>query len=154
LGTARESFGTRLALRRTMPPRRSRQGTQLHVGVVSKNPDTLDGLQSYLRGAGVATSGTRRIAQSGKLCRVSSALIFFPDDFEWDAVVAALENCRRQRPSMLPVLVTQHPRRFEALAWPGDGALPLVVPKPAWGFTILDAIRTRLDGRQQEEEEE
>lgn len=128
-----------------MPSRRARRGSALHVGVVSHNPETLDGLQAYLRGAGVVTTGTLQIEQSPKLCRVNSALVFFPDDFDWDSVVTALRECRRLKPQMLPVLVTQHPQRFEALVWPGEGALPLVVPKPAWGFTILDAIRARLD---------
>lgn len=128
-----------------MPSRRARRGSELHVGVISQNPETLDGLQAYLRDAGVVTTGTLQIEQSSKLCRVNSALVFFPDDFEWDAVVSALRECRRLKPQTLPVLVTQYPQRFEALVWPGEGALPLVVAKPAWGFTILDAIRARLD---------
>ena len=46
---------------------------------------------------------------------------------------------------VLKDLVTKEPKRFESLPT-GDGAVvPLVVPKPIWGWTILDAIRARLD---------
>jgi hypothetical protein len=81
----------------------------------------------------------------------ASAVVVFPDDFEWEAVVPALTACLRSSPQALPVIVTNTPERFESFVWPDDAAVPFVIPKPAWGWTILDAIRSHLttlaDGR-------
>jgi len=123
------------------PPVRS----ALHVAIVSKNPETLDGLEAYLQRAGVATVGTREIERSREVARSASSVVVFPDDFEWDAVLLALTTCLRTNPNALPVIVTNAPQRFESVAWPDGGIIPLVVPKPAWGWTILDAIRGHLD---------
>ncbi|HEX7669860.1 MAG TPA: hypothetical protein VF395_09765 [Polyangiaceae bacterium] len=117
----------------------------LHVAIVSKNSETLEGLGSYLRGAGVVTSSTRAIARAAELGAGASALVLFPDDYTWDGAVAALAECRSRNPRAPLVLVTRTPQRFEALARPGDEAFTVVVPKPAWTWTILDAIRAHLD---------
>jgi hypothetical protein len=117
------------------------EGRGFKVAIVSKNPETLDGLEAYLRGAGMDTSSAKMIEHSARIGSGVSALVIFPDDFDWEAVVPALAACFRSNPRALPVIVTSSPQRFEALAWPDDSAIPLVVPKPAWGFTILDLIR-------------
>ena len=123
-----------------------------HVTIVANNPETLDGLATYLGEAGVIVCGTRRI----ELCLeivppASSAVVFFPDDFPSSALIAALAAMRRNRPTALVVLVTSAPRRFENLARDGHPA-SLVLAKPAWGWTLLDAIRGRLDGGSSESE--
>lgn len=124
-----------------------RRAASLHVTIVSTNPETLDGLETYLRRAGLTTSGTRSVeGLADRSSPLSSVVVVFPDDFRPDAVVAALLALRTQRPKTLPVLVTKEPRRFETLPMRGAGGLePLVIPKPVWGWTILDAIRARLD---------
>jgi DNA-binding NtrC family response regulator len=123
----------------------------LHVAIVSKNAETLEGLEAYLRGAGVLTSSTRAIARAAELGASASALVLFPDDYTWDGAVAALTKCRTQNPRAPLVLVTRTPQRFEALAGPDDGALTVVVPKPAWSWTILDAIRAHIDDEPERE---
>ena len=120
---------------------RPNQRRRLHVAIVSRNPETLDGLEMYLQSAGMTTTGTSQIEHSAQIGAGTAAVVVFPDDFDWDAVVPALAACLRTNPRALPVVVTNAPQRFEALTWPGDGAIPLLVPKPAWGWTILDAIR-------------
>ena len=118
---------------------------RLRVAIISKNPETLDGLEGYLQNAGLTTSTTRRIERFPESGGRSSAVVVFPDDFHWDAVLAALAESRRRNPRILQVIVTAHPQRFEALAWSeDDDAAPLLVPKPAWGWTILDAVLGRL----------
>jgi len=124
----------------------SRRGRPLHVTIVSDNPETTDGLEFYLRRAGVTTTGTRHIEKASEMTPpASSAVVLFPDDFRSEAVTSALASLRTQRPSALPVLVTKEPKQFELLPSSDGGLLPLVVPKPVWGWTILDAIRARLD---------
>jgi hypothetical protein len=116
----------------------------LHVAIVSKNPETLDGLEAYLRRAGVTTSGTPDIGRSAQIGVGVSAVVVFPDDFEWKEVTSALAVLARKNPRALPVVVTNAPQRFEAMSVPEGSALPLLVPRPAWGWTILDAIRAHL----------
>ncbi|HEY6559171.1 MAG TPA: hypothetical protein VI072_17930 [Polyangiaceae bacterium] len=123
-----------------------RRRRSLHVTIVSDNPETLDGLESYLRRAGVMTNGTRHLEKLTEVIPpVSAVVILFPDDFYFDLVLSALETLRLQRPTILPVLITSEPKRFEALPAVDSGFAPLVVPKPVWGCTILDAVRARLE---------
>jgi hypothetical protein len=113
------------------------------VTIVSTNPETLDGLQSYLRGAGVAAKGTRSLADCAKLAfEGSRAVVLFPDDYRWEKVVTTLADLAALRPPALPVLVTAHPQRFHDLTVPGQ---VIIMPRPVWGWTILDAIRAQLD---------
>ncbi|WP_394846849.1 hypothetical protein LZC95_05210 [Pendulispora brunnea] len=119
----------------------------LHVTIVSDNPETRDGLERYLRAAGIEVRSTAQLADASKLVPVRvAALVLFPDDFATDAVLASLAELRSRRPRMLPVLVTREPKPFQALPFLAGRAAPLIVPKPAWGSTILDAIRAHLDG--------
>lgn len=123
-----------------------------HVTIVANNPETLDGLATYLAEAGVTVRGTRRIDLCLEMVLpASSAVVLFPDDFPSSAMAEALGALRRHRPTTLVVLVTGDPRRFER---PGRDGRPasLVLPKPAWGWTLLDAIRARLDGGSSESE--
>jgi hypothetical protein len=123
------------------------RAAKLHVAIVSRNPETLDGLEAYLQQAGVSTSTTRQIERSAQIGSGVSALVLFPDDFEWDGVVQALILCSSSNPRALPVIVTNAPQRFENLHWPKNTTIPLVVPRPAWGWKILDAIRAHSSGR-------
>ncbi len=126
-----------------MQSRKPRTGPQ-QVAIVSANPETLDGLQSYLRGAGVAARGTRRLEECCDLTApLTVAVVLFPDDFPCDSVMTILAEICARRPSILRVLVTGHPKVFEPLV---EG-LPnvLIVPRPVWGWAILDAIRAHVD---------
>jgi hypothetical protein len=119
---------------------------RLHLTIVTGNPETLDGLELYVRRAGASTNGTRRIGELVEMTpEIASAVVLFPDDFEWDAVVSGLTQLRTERPKVLPVVVTSDARRFELLPVMQGGIPPLVIPKPVWGWTILDSIRARLD---------
>jgi hypothetical protein len=115
------------------------------VAIVADNPKTLDGLEAYLRRAGLTTSGTTRIEKMPAMTPPASVVVLFPDDFAPEDVSSALAILRSRRPKTLAVLVTKEPRRFESLPSGESDVVPLVVPKPVWGWTILDAIRARLD---------
>lgn len=122
------------------------RGQPRHVTIVSGNPETLDGLESYLQRAGVTTSATRYLTKSLEMTPPAYAVVLiFPDDFGSEAVTDALANLRTQRPAALPVLVTND-AKWRALRPSSDGARsPLVLSKPTWGWSILDAIRARSD---------
>ena len=114
--------------------------------IVSRNPETLDGLQTYLQGANVDAQCAQTVdGVSEGIAPASRALLFFPDDFPDDAVDSALEEMRSRHPRLLTILVTATPKRFERHK---TDALrpPIIITKPVWGWTILDAIHGRLEG--------
>jgi hypothetical protein len=117
-----------------------------YVRVVADNPQTIERLHSYFTRAGVPSSATRELGAVSSVPLAATAVVLFPDDFEPSDVNAILLALRRARPKLLIVLVTGAPQYFGvALAPDGRSVLPLVLPKPAFGWTILDAIRARTD---------
>lgn len=122
---------------------RSTRGRSQGVTIVSANPETVDGLESYLRGVGMTARGSRRLESCARLVTPSTAaVILFPDDYAFELVVSTLADLAARRTTALRLLVTGQPARFERLA---ASRKVVVVPRPAWGWTILDAIRAHLD---------
>ncbi|HYQ42166.1 MAG TPA: hypothetical protein VER11_09360 [Polyangiaceae bacterium] len=124
----------------------SRQRPTVHVTIVAASAETLDGLQTYLSLAGLGARGTRRLGDFGRA--PCAAVVLFPDEFSAKDVLRELGRLRREQPSVLPLLVTREPRRYvDAIAVKGAGLAPIVIPKPAWGWTILDAIRLAVEAQ-------
>jgi hypothetical protein len=115
----------------------------IYVSIVSNNPETLDGLQAYLGEAGVPSHCTRALEKFDVVApQCATATVIFPDDFPEEDVVKLVQDLRRARPRLLALLVTRQPQRFLAVPTPDGRSLPLVVlPKPSFGWDILDAIR-------------
>jgi hypothetical protein len=125
---------------------RERSSAPIRVSIVSANDETLDGLQAYLRRAGLDAKGSREVDSGASTDPPPGAVVFFPDEFSIERVVDAVKRLHSKRPRAIVVLVTREPQRFEK-AFEGVGGVfqPLVVAKPAWGWTILDAICGRLE---------
>jgi hypothetical protein len=120
----------------------TRDAPQVDVAIVCANVETLDGLQAYLCGAGVRAKSFRKIDDCvGSAPESVLAFIVFPDDYPWESVLAALATLSEKRPHVLPVLVTSQPARFEGLV---DREHVVLVPRPAWGWTIAEAIRSHV----------
>ena len=121
----------------------------LFVTIVSNHEKTIRELETYLRGAGVAANGTRAVERVLEMTPPSStAVVLFPDEYLHTGVRSALDALHRERPEILVVIVTNEPRRFERRSrTTAQDALPLVIPKPAWAWTILDAVRARIDSQ-------
>jgi hypothetical protein len=122
-------------------------GATSSVVLVSRTKGTLDGLSSYLAQAGFVTRVARRIEGTAETARGASAIVLFPDDFDRKAVLTALTECRRRLPTALQILVTSSPEGFRSLEAPVAGPTPVLVAKPAWGWTILDAILAESNRR-------
>lgn len=121
----------------------------MRVVIVSDNSETLDGLQEYLQRAGIAAHGTRHLVGS-RIEPSMEAVVVFPDDFGTSDVIALVVRLVRARERIRCLLVTRDPRGLQALlASTGidDACLArtIVIAKPAWGWTILDGLRTRLE---------
>jgi len=122
-----------------------RSPTSLHVSIVSSNPETVNGLRAYLRSAGVPSHGARALRDLALVAPAwASAIVLFPDDFPDDEVTALLDALRAARPRLLSLLVTRAPQRFRAVVG-ADALPPVVLPKPSFGWDILDAIRAHIE---------
>jgi hypothetical protein len=123
-------------------PKTSRAGAS-HVLVVADNRETLDGLQAYLQRAGVSARGSSQLDGPAWEHPTIHAVVLFPDDFEEGDVMQAAVRLALARPNVLRVLVTREPRRFGLLLKASEATPPpVILPKPAWGWTILEVIRT------------
>ena len=118
--------------------------SRVQVTIVATSAETLDGLQGYLTRAGLNARASRSMV--GADADPCSVVVLFPDDFATDDVLQELLRIRQERPNVLVVVVTNKPQRYAAsVELDGKGQVPLVLPRPAWGFSILDAIRDLLD---------
>jgi hypothetical protein len=115
----------------------------MYVTIVSNNPETLDALQTYLNGVGVPSHCTRAAHDLTMVApERATATVIFPDDFDETVVLRLVAELRRKRPRLLTLLVTRVPNRFRPVV--SDDVRsppPIVLPKPSFGWDILDAIR-------------
>ena len=107
------------------------------VLIVSANPQTRDDLRSYLSGVGLAAESVpdleAAVASAGS-CR---SVVIFPDEFGLSEARETIEALRELRPGTRLVVVTATGTAFGRRA---DASL-VILPKPAFSWTILDAVR-------------
>lgn len=109
--------------------------------IVADSAVTLDGLALYFDRNGIATQ-TLHVAEVREVSPTSRSVVLFPDDFDATAVLGFVVSLRRARPGVLLVVVTRECRRFEtALAPYAHAAAPVVLPRPSFGWSIVDVIR-------------
>jgi hypothetical protein len=112
------------------------------VTVIADNLQTIDGLKVYLSRAGLSLQSTRDLRDCGLVPPAASAVVIFPDEYDVHDAVASIALLRATRPQLLILIVTCAPQYFRSLEAPADQSLPaMVLPKPAFGWTLLDAIR-------------
>lgn len=116
------------------------------VVVVSENAETVDGLQTYFVGVGISARSARSLGAALSLPESTTAVVVFPDDFRAVEVVESLLALRKKCPRLLLLLVTGEPRRYsEALAVRQGASSLLILPKPVFGWAIVDAIRSHAE---------
>jgi hypothetical protein len=111
------------------------------VMVVSRRAETRAALAKYLEDSGVDVAGLDR-AEVGRVPPRVAAVVFFPDEFSERRALDFSEAMRRVRPGALLIVVTREPLRLGALlAREQPAVAPIVLPKPSFSWSILDAIR-------------
>jgi hypothetical protein len=125
-----------------MPKRRTeRAEPKPSALIVSDDDDTLLRLRDYLVRAGVETEATRRLgdAWGGS---ASQSIVLLPDDFDSGEVTGGLGQLLLRTPSPFVIIVTAGPGSYEPLIESlGNPSSVVIVPKPVWGWTILDLLR-------------
>jgi hypothetical protein len=109
--------------------------------IVARRRETLDDLTAYLEGRGIATQALGAADPLLVEWR-SRTVILFPDDFECGAVLGFIRSLRASRPRVLVLVVTRDRRPLHgALAADGRSVAPIVLARPPFGWSIVDAIR-------------
>lgn len=119
-------------------PRRNR----FLVSIVSANPETRDGLQTYLVDAGISSQSVNLLSDAELVAPEGvRAAVIFPDDFDLGEVATLVRKLRRASPPLLSILVTREPSRVASATAPNGEARVVILPRPSFGWDILDAIR-------------
>jgi DNA-binding response OmpR family regulator len=110
----------------------------MHVAVLARDPETLDGLTDYLRAAGARVLSRHDL----QLAERADVLVFFGDDFdssssdhfvrEW--VSAPARRC-------ILVLVTSNGPLADRVRFDKRA---VVLRRPVWGWVLLAAIQSAL----------
>jgi hypothetical protein len=113
-----------------------------HALIVSRNALTAKGLSRYFGDHGVVSTVTDEL--DGTLAHDPfTAVVMFPDEFPGETAAASVGTLARRFSRAWIVVVTRHTARFEAiLAEIGAGVIDrsLVLPRPVWGWTLLDHV--------------
>jgi hypothetical protein len=113
--------------------------------VISDSPETLDGLTAYFNRAGVSCESRRVANPLAGLPAATRALVVFPDDFPSHQIASFLAVVGARRPELTLVIVTRNAAAYVGLrASNGRPLNATVLPKPAFGWAILDVIRAAL----------
>lgn len=109
--------------------------------VVCDDDDVLIRLRDYLVRAGVETQATRRLADAwGR--PADECIVLLPDDFNAGEVTDGLVQVLSRTSSPFLIVVTAGPRLYEPLIESlGNRGSVVILPKPIWGWTILDLLR-------------
>ena len=71
--------------------------------------------------------------------------MLFPDDFQTGAALATARTVLERVPKAVLLLVTSNALRYTELEPTfHSNERMVIVPRPAWGWTILDGIKSRL----------
>ncbi|AKV02687.1 hypothetical protein AKJ09_09350 [Labilithrix luteola] len=112
--------------------------------ICAANAETLDGLEAYLSKVGMRVKGRRRLEDClDEASDAAFALVLFPDDFAWRSVEAVVAELAARCKDTLLIVVTSRLKDFERFARAHENVA--VVPRPVWGWTILDAIRAHAE---------
>lgn len=127
-------------------PEASASERRERIGVVASRRETRDGLARYLRETGFQADELTAL-DARDLDDDARALVVFPDDFELRAVRRFVQALRSARPRVLIVVVTRAAVVLERVLAPEDDTTtPVILPRPPFGWSIVDVLRGHLSG--------
>lgn len=122
-----------------MAPRSSAEN--LRVTVVGDHAQTIEGLRRYLSAAGLEARATRSLSEGTANPTASDVLVIFPDEFRTEEVLETIEALQKGYPELKLLLITSTPQHYQTSRLMDAAQSLILLPKPAFGWSILDAIR-------------
>jgi hypothetical protein len=124
------------------------------VTIVSNNNQTIDGVESYLTLFGARVSIATSLEDVPIEGAHTNALILFADDFARGDALATFERLQFAAPGMLLVVVTDSVQMYSASASrKGTRENLVVLQRPAWGWMLIDALRSGARSRRSQRTE-
>ncbi|HEY5955804.1 MAG TPA: hypothetical protein VIV60_04590 [Polyangiaceae bacterium] len=114
------------------------------VTIIGDNSKTVEGLEQYLGAAGLRPRSMRQLPEAIDETELGDVVVLFPDEFETALVLSAVETMQKHYPRLRLLLVTSTPRTYESRFAVESAPNPIVLPKPAFGWSIVDAIRSEV----------
>jgi hypothetical protein len=115
------------------------------IGIIAKNDRTVTELLHYFAQVGASAKRLPELARWKSHPEESAGLqafVIFPDDFEASLITETLTWIAEQAPRLLQLVVTRQPQRFlPTTIGPAPPPHRFVLPRPSFGWLILDAIR-------------
>jgi hypothetical protein len=116
------------------------------VVIIAKSRETIDSLQEYFGRTGVVSHAVRSFDGLKAAAPSGTTVVLFPDEFDAEIVRQSISSLRSSTPASLIIIVTGSPQRLGASLDPDPRSRqPVVLPKPAFGWAILDAVRDQAD---------
>jgi hypothetical protein len=112
----------------------------VELTLVSGSRETLDGVEQYLARAGARLATALRLEDAPQKAHGARVVVLFADDYPEDAVRRVVDELSAE----LIVIVTAD---VDAWTTAGRPSRVVVLQRPAWGWMLLDAIRTGLSER-------
>ena len=125
-----------------IPEARDREPTPATL-VVCDDDGTLLRLREYLTKAGFSFRGARKLADAWRQARSCASMVLMADDFDTGEVVAGMLGMLARPPKPFVVIVTSARRQLEPIALLEQPGSVVIIPRPAWGWTIVDLLRGR-----------
>lgn len=130
---------------RTAKSRKPKRSRTLSITLVTADGRMLAELSRYLQTAGVFVRPVPILGGTLQVPRYDDAIVVFADEFasrEMLALVGALSADDR---SPLLVLVTSNLARYAELGVAEPRKRVVILPRPAWGWSIVDAVRACVE---------
>ncbi len=118
--------------------------------VLSTNAEILDGLVPYLRVAGMNVVGLTAVGDTQT--RVTHAFVVFADDFAVEELRPLVDEVTEDPRGPSMVIVTAQPGRATVrFGLDRRSNRPVTLGRPVCGFTVLNALRHRMEPRHNDE---
>lgn len=125
--------------------RKPKRSPALSITLVAANIPLISELSRYLQTAGVLVRPVPIVGRIVEVPRFDDAIVVFADDLEPTDVCALVNALPDDHRSPLLVIVTSYPRRYARLGVAEPHKRVLILPRPAWGWSIVDAVRACLE---------
>ena len=115
------------------------------VLLISRNTSTARDLALYFKKSGVPTVVSDRFDPPDGSLRIT-AVVVFPDEFPAQSAAVGVLAVARQFSNSTLVIVTRDVGRFEDVAVRARAGKPgpwFVLPRPIWGWALLDRVLQR-----------